>query len=489
MKRFVAIALLLFGSFSLFAQQWEINIELNDILGILQDGCTNEKNEVICVGYYEAYAFAVIIAEDGTYTSKTYMEEGKTSEFTSILMLDNDHYLVTGLLSNVGSSENFFWIAIIDSNLNILHSTYKEQRDGFGNFGGGKACVDTDGTIIVSAFELKVENELNRRVGVLMRVTPGGDIINCQYLYREYPDPLFYFHSFLVRDLMMVPSTGEMMVLGCGSGGILSITFFNYDFEYCRSYLLKDQQDNHLFEKAANSDCCLDENTFLLVGCQQDDSGNNKPHLLYGKTNFQGSIFQKTEINRQDTLNYCASFQSMATADDSTIFLMSNCRIGHWAAPANSEIYLANTDLEILGSKHFFDESGSFPSFIVATKDQGCISVSIENKRVIRVKKFLREDFNPIPCSVKNVSKEQIKATVFPNPAGDEIHFDISELPAGKEHRISISDAMGRTVMSRIIRGEGNVLTLGVSSLPSGIYTYRIYNAENEIVSGKFVKE
>ncbi|MBQ0129330.1 MAG: T9SS type A sorting domain-containing protein, partial [bacterium] len=100
-----------------------------------------------------------------------------------------------------------------------------------------------------------------------------------------------------------------------------------------------------------------------------------------------------------------------------------------------------------------------------------------------------REDFNPIPCSVSKIPKEQLEALAFPNPARDEIHFDISGLPAGKEHRISISDAMGRLVMSRIIRGEGNVLTVGIAGFKPGIYTYQIYNAENDIVNGKFVKE
>ena len=98
-----------------------------------------------------------------------------------------------------------------------------------------------------------------------------------------------------------------------------------------------------------------------------------------------------------------------------------------------------------------------------------------------------REDFNPIPCSVSKIPKEQLEALAFPNPASDEIHFDISKLPVGKEHRIS--DAMGRTVMSRIIRGEGNVLSVGISSLSPGVYMYQISNAESEIVSGKFVKE
>ena len=100
-----------------------------------------------------------------------------------------------------------------------------------------------------------------------------------------------------------------------------------------------------------------------------------------------------------------------------------------------------------------------------------------------------REDFNPIPCSVSKIPKEQLEALAFPNPASDEIHFDISSLPVGKEHRISISDAMGRLVMSRIIRGEGNVLTVGIADFKPGFYTYCIFNSQATVVNGKFVKE
>ena len=153
------------------------------------------------------------------------------------------------------------------------------------------------------------------------------------------------------------------------------------------------------------------------------------------------------------------------------------------------QLFLINRDMELLGCVVLSDLMGAVPAVVLHTDDDGCIVVGKKINDYIYVRKYSREDFNPIPCSVKDVPKEQIKATAFPNPASDEIHFDISSLPVGKEHRISISDVMGHLVMSRIIRGEGNILTLGVSSLPSGIYTYRIYNAENEIVGGKFVKE
>ena len=103
--------------------------------------------------------------------------------------------------------------------------------------------------------------------------------------------------------------------------------------------------------------------------------------------------------------------------------------------------------------------------------------------------KMRREDFNPIPCSVKEVPQEAIKALVYPNPAKDELNIDISGLPEHNEHRIQITDALGHICMDRIIRGEGNVLTLGVSGLKAGVYVYRIYNEEGELIGGKFVKE
>ena len=78
---------------------------------------------------------------------------------------------------------------------------------------------------------------------------------------------------------------------------------------------------------------------------------------------------------------------------------------------------------------------------------------------------------------------------VYPNPAKDELNIDISGLPEHHEHRIQITDALGHICMDRVIRGEGNVLTLGVSGLKAGIYVYSIYNAKKEIVRNKFIKE
>ena len=77
----------------------------------------------------------------------------------------------------------------------------------------------------------------------------------------------------------------------------------------------------------------------------------------------------------------------------------------------------------------------------------------------------------------------------YPNPAKDALNIDISDVHNLEGCRISITDALGRPCVDRFVRGEGNVLTVGVSGLKAGVYTYRVYNAEQELAGGNFVKE
>ena len=152
-----------------------------------------------------------------------------------------------------------------------------------------------------------------------------------------------------------------------------------------------------------------------------------------------------------------------------------------------------STGLEILGKVELWDELDYYPQAIFPTSDGGCVFCikgdSWYVEPTVKIIRFSREDFNPIPCSVKEVPQETIKALAYPNPAKDELNIDISGLSQNMEHRIQITDALGHICMDRIIRGEGNVLTVGVASLPVGMYTYQIYYDKKTISSGKFVKE
>ena len=152
-----------------------------------------------------------------------------------------------------------------------------------------------------------------------------------------------------------------------------------------------------------------------------------------------------------------------------------------------------STELEVLGKVELWDELDYFPQAVFPTSDGGCVFFIIGDQLWIepvqKIIRFSREDFNPIPCSVKEVPQETIKALAYPNPAMDELNIDISGLPQNMEHRIQITNAWGHICMDRIIRGEGNVLTVGVANLSVGVYTYQIYDNKKTLSSGKFVKK
>ena len=186
----------------------------------------------------------------------------------------------------------------------------------------------------------------------------------------------------------------------------------------------------------------------------------------------------------------------MAYYNDTTIYGAIDCQ-WYLEGPSITRICLVDTEMEVLGLKEITTEASDyyFPGSILSTPDGGCI-ISVmeyhafgENHYHGKIIKLSREDFNPIPCSVKEMPEKAIKAMAYPNPAKDELNIDISGLPGHNEHRIQITDALGHIYLDRVIHGEGNVLTVEVSSLKSGIYIYSIYNAEKEIVRNKFIKE
>ena len=487
MKRFVAIALLLFGSFSLFAQQWEISIELNGINGYLNSGCCNKNNETIFVGGFGSEAYIVKVNEDGGYEEKFFQEESRTLRFRTIDVLENGNYFVSGV--STAQNEDLLWILNLDENFDIVTEHFYEKEEGYPDnfFSDVKSMVDDDGTIVVT---LNFRPEIGASRGMLFRFSADGDCLQRLFISHDVFDGLFGSNtSYRPNCIINDPYSSDFIILGSGQGGNASVLRCSYDFTLVEHHIIAyPLHDDIILPDHFYSDHWLSNDTLLLFGtlCPYDA---NEPYVYFGKINNQGVICEVTDIDKPDTLNYTMTNHAMCTANDSTIYLIPYAVLGDWMGPKVLEVYVANTDLEILGYKSFYDEKQYWPDTAIATNDDGLVTISTKGATAIHIKKFLREDLNPIPCSVKDVPKEQIKATVSPNPAGDEIHFDFSELPAGKEHRISISDAMGRLVMSRIIRGEGNVLTIGISGFKPGIYTYQIYNAEKEIVGGKFVKE
>ena len=486
--------------FVVFAQQWETI--LSDTVSI-SSGFINEDNTVELVGYSGNNGAYFRVFGDGNYETTTFpAPEGKKLVLQTLTPLDNGGYFVSGRIATDLSdiNEGELKIMILDGDLNVVKEQTLQVAVGFLGFTDGAAVMDDDGTIVLLKTARREKPNFPsgsfESRGVLFRFTQSGDSLNCRYLLADPPDPICYIHQIKSQKLMNDPYSDQIIGVCAGRNGVQSLLYFDYDFNLTNNFQIDDislpELTSGKYVTEPHVGYWYNANEMLLAATQKDpDHYVNHPHLLVGKMNREGEIIEKTEINKPDTLFY--AYGGMAYSNDSTVYVSTRCHTVSWLDPFYPCLYLVSTGLEILGKVELWDELDYFPQAVFPTSDGGCVFFIIGDQLWIepvqKIIRFSREDFNPIPCSVKEVPQEAIKASAYPNPAKDALNIDISGLPENKEHRIQITDALGHICMDRIIRGEGNVLSVGVVNLPAGMYTYQIYNDKKTLSSGKFVKE
>jgi Secretion system C-terminal sorting domain len=90
-------------------------------------------------------------------------------------------------------------------------------------------------------------------------------------------------------------------------------------------------------------------------------------------------------------------------------------------------------------------------------------------------------DYSPIAKKANNV-------VVFPNPTTDELYIHIdSETATENTYQFELIDMQGRIVVNELIHHGESKVNLLHSSMPSGIYTYRIMSDQAIIDSGRVV--
>ncbi|MBR1513991.1 MAG: T9SS type A sorting domain-containing protein [Bacteroidales bacterium] len=323
----------------------------------------------------------------------------------------------------------------------------------------------------------------------------NADTLSCRFVTAEQPHPEATMYGYDCYKLLQNPNNDGIVVICAGLNNKNSLLMYDHDFNYEDGFILSPAfRESFVY---SYSDHWLSDNRLLLMGDMKPYGEYTKWTIGMAEVGLDGTFDRWDRVyHKHDTAIQSSSDRCMAYANDTTIYG------GSWfytvlGGESHGSVCLYDTDMELLGRKEFIEpEYGDKAScrFVLPTVDGGCLvgllTYFVNNgHRSSKLIKMNREDFNPIPCSVKELPKEAIKAMAYPNPAKDELNIDISGLPKHDENRIQIVDALGRICMDRIIRGEGNVLTVGVSSLKPGIYFYCVYSADRELLKGKFVKE
>ena len=502
MKRFVAIALLLFGSFSLFAQQWEIEYGGDGNYTRLIHGLTNAKGEAVMMGSKgvddnSIYPMIICVDSEGNFTEKVFeVEELFRISPVNIIQLDNGYYLVsaTDLYQHMGRAIEFI---ILDENLDVVSIKHHDIKpENAISISAGRMLQNPDGTVTVSGM-VRYDSPLGigwAEKPYFLQLDANMDTIACRFVPASSENDENDINYYNCQQLFRNPSDDGYVIISSDGGlnGGPSILLYDSDFNYVDGHLLW-QGFEVLFEEAYSDTWLSDDELFVMCSLAPNHTYPQR-QIALSNIKLDGTINRIERICTSDEITFqCLGTTWMKRVNDTT-FYGTIQRYKDFFVDQYFKVVLFDKDMELLGQKDFDSEeyANYFSLFILSFSDGGCVFAVedfLDSYNYGKIIKMSREDFNPIPCSVSKIPKEQLEALAFPNPASDEIHFDISSLPVGKEHRISISDAMGRLVMSRIIRGEGNVLTVGIADFKPGFYTYCIFNSQATVVNGKFVKE
>ena len=504
MKRIVLVVLAAIVGMAAKAQQWEMDFGDPNSYSVFGPGVVNSKGEAVLVGAIGAdknhyYPAIMSITADGECTTRVYDTIEGNVRLTHVVQLDNGNYLasaiVQGDLHGVSAIGDDVVFLVLDSDFNLVAVKCYEKPEMAIGMGTGRLMLDDDGTVVYSGGYDYQDVFGIRTKPCFYRFDENGDTLSCRFVDPASPLPEASIYLYLCHQLLKHPAGEGYVVLCDGLGGVFSFLRYDYDFNYVGGTQIKPCLEESV--SYGFSDHWLSDDKLLLMGTMREN-GIYKHAVAMAEVGLDGTFGRWERVyHKQDTIIQVSSTHCMAYVNDTTVYgCASFCKSLGGDEYASVSLYA--TDMEVLGRKefvepHYGNRRGC--SFVLPMSDGGCLigtivgTLSLGDYSYGRLIKMRREDFNPIPWSVKEVSQEALQALAYPNPAQDELHIDISELPENKEHRIQITDALGHVCMERIIRGSGNLLTVDVSSLKPGVYICTIFNSENEIVRNKFVKE
>ncbi|MBR0178309.1 MAG: T9SS type A sorting domain-containing protein [Bacteroidales bacterium] len=491
MKRTCLVLVLITTTLLLSAQQWEIGFGSPETFTSLFGGIMDSEQNIVFCGKSgpdrtDQYPYFIRVDQEGNHQSYALEDEQfHNLDKCSLVQMENGNFFVVG-----PKDGNALYAVVLDPDFNVLSCKRYDKPEDALDMKGGHLLLDHDGTVVLAGCYRPHANSWGNHY--FLRFNSDADTIASRFHTTETQHNITTFDG--LTQLLSDPQTGGYILLGNGIHGVESVMRFDRDFNYVSGYQLYLNRESFY---TAYSDHWLSDGRLLVMGRAHSNWDNNLEIIGMTRVGLDGPMepIERIYCSSRDTILQTQN-RYMAYYNDTTIYGAIGCLAG-LGGPATTRICLFDTDKELLGLKTITtEESDNYrPGSIFPTPDGGCIISVMEhyafgqNHVKGKIIKMRREDFNPIPWSVKEVPQEALKALAFPNPAKDELHIDISGLPENKEHRIQITDALGHVCMSRIIRGEGNLLTVDVSSLKPGVYIYTVFNSEKEIVRNKFVKE
>ena len=467
-----------------YGQQWEIDFEGIGNYSPLRTGIINDKGEAVIMGecgtdknHY--YPMIMRVTPDGEYDYRVFDTIGINVSPTHIVQQSNGTYFASAVVQpdDLGVGENVVFL-VLDSELNIVSMKSYEQPEMVLGLRGGRLMHDDDGTVVFSCAYWYQSTYGQRTSPCFYRFDMNADTLSCSYVTGTSPD------GYDCYQLLQKPDDDGFVVLGARLNNKCSLLIYDYDFNYLDGFILSPAF-RQSFE-LVYSDHWISDNKLLIMGDMVPHDDYTRWTIGMAEVGLDGTFDRWGRVYHKQDTAIQASKQCMAYANDTTIYG------GSWyytvlGGESHGSVCLYDTDMELLGKKEFVEpEYGDKAScrFILPTMDGGCLvgllTYFVDNgHRSSKLIKMNREDFNPIPCSVKEVPQEAIKTLAYPNPAKDFVRIEGAEAT-----EVQVYNALGQ-----IVRTVQETNEIDLRGLVEGVYLLRITDADGRNFTARVVVE
>jgi hypothetical protein len=435
-------------------------------------------------------ALIIKVSPDGSYQWRNLNRTDTVSRFSTITVLDNGNYFVTGAYSVGGDfySMDRFWVMIFDQNLEVVTEKSYGINEPYVKYGGmNLSLINQDGDVAIVGTNEKMVNNHLRPAFIMFKFSQEGDsLFSLQYEPFLGSTP----NSFNIK-----PGTDSLIMIGRGviSTGQESLNFMDKDMNILGAINLLDVGGGERYSNGY----WINSTEFLMVADLIEDNDKGREYFFsVFRVNTAGQSLQELRLDRPDTLEYHSSCRNLVVATDSLIYVGGSQSYNAFTSrPNRSVIYLIDRDLNLLGRKNFGGDGNDFLMGIEATPDNGCFAYaerynvdSSSYERDIYMLKFLREDFEII-TQLTNQSAMALNSKSWPNPADDVLHISLDGLSQGSDFRLQIYNTAGQKFLDKALTASGITVQCRIDVLPAGTYVYKIKAESQHFLSGKFIKK
>ena len=485
--------------FSLHGQNsFEIFIDSEDDC-ILWEGCVDDSGNIIligCIGQYETGDYDALVMKvcpDGEFVTKRFDLMDTLSVFSTVDVLDNGNYFITGSYSTQAQylGRDHLWVVILDQDLNPVGRKsflVKEPYVGYGT----SACslIDNESNVVLTTSVL--DQETGQRTTFadfgFYKFSQDGDTLLSRYysyIYHELP-----------FELTKMPNSNNLMLLERATMYNNHVELMQLDPELNIISINQLWTLDITLYADVSSDCWVNNSEFLISGNRHISATKSDTECIgVYRVDTSANFLQELLLNKVDTIDYVARRNSMAYANDSTIYIGGfQTYIELWPTTPNIvELYMIDKDMNLLGYKELGGEYFQDVWGILPTNDDGCLLYctrysSTEIERDVQIWKVLREDITII-THVTNPKVLEADIRVYPNPTTDHVFIQLGQSQTWQGLSLSIYNINGKKVFQKRIDQTGSLLEADITNLKPGYYLLSIDNKKQNIFISKILKQ